>query len=160
MGQFVTCFTLGRMEMITCWSRYFPESVCTGVYGVRYSLLYYLLLLSSAMEMGVVLIIFMDTIFLSRMWNLLSVAKYTCCPKVLQTRYLFSVSHPVTTAKYKSNLYNITLKCRVFLAQLPFPNSIASPLGLPITSPPQTPPFHESACTCTCSQVIWLCIAP
>ena len=33
--------------MITCWSCYFPESVCTGVYGVRlrYSLFYYLLLL-------------------------------------------------------------------------------------------------------------------
>ena len=29
---------------ITCLSRYFPESVCTGVYGVRYSLFYYLLL--------------------------------------------------------------------------------------------------------------------
>ena len=29
---------------ITCLPRYFPESVCTGVYGVRYSLFYYLLL--------------------------------------------------------------------------------------------------------------------
>ena len=32
---------------ITCLSRYFPESVCTGLYGVGYSLsLYYLLLVS------------------------------------------------------------------------------------------------------------------
>ena len=41
-----------------------------------------------------------------------------------------------------------TLKCRVFLAPLPFPDSIPRPLGLSInTSPPQTPPFHESVCS-------------
>ena len=38
-----------------------------------------------------------------------------------------------------------TLKCRVFLAQLPFFDSIPNHLDLPITSPPQTPPFHECA---------------
>ena len=37
---------------ITCLSRYFPESVCTAVYGVGYSLsLYYLLLLLLTMSM-------------------------------------------------------------------------------------------------------------
>ena len=53
----------------------------------------------------------------------------------------FAVQCSWQTAHSHTQTSSTLKKCRVFLAQLPFPYSIPNPM-----SPPQTPPFHESVC--------------
>ena len=41
---FTATYTSDYVNLLACWSRYFPESVLDGYIGVGYSLFYYLLL--------------------------------------------------------------------------------------------------------------------
>ena len=46
VGKIITAtYTSDYVNLLACWSRYFPESVLDGYIGVGYSLFYYLLLM-------------------------------------------------------------------------------------------------------------------